>query len=323
MIVDLHPTDDQLLVEESVAGLLARRLPVDRLRYPAAGQAATEHAIWDEFAEIGLFGLGLPEASGGVGYGLPEEVLVARALGRHLGSPAVLATMVAAHLAAEAAEAGLLLGILAGHVRAGFAQTVAEGELQLIDAGRADRLVLLGPQGAVLIDATSLSKRRTVQSIDETLALERAGLPALGASDPAIADRASLLLAAALVGIAQATLDMAVDYAGTRQQFGRPIGAFQAIKHLCADMAVRAAAAEAQLFHAAATAGLVADGEAEIAASRLLAADAALANAKANIQIHGAMGFTAECNAHLYLKRAHVLAMLGSSRGRELRRVLG
>ncbi|MGJ3627928.1 acyl-CoA dehydrogenase family protein [Sphingomonas sp. MMS24-JH45] len=132
----------------------------------------------------------------------------------------------------------------------------------------------------------------------------------------------SLLLSAYLTGVAQASTAMAVAYAGTREQFGQPIGAFQAVKHICADMATRAAAAEAQTFFAAATFGRGADDGAEVAAARLLAADAALANAKANIQVHGGMGFTAECDAHLLLKRAHLVARLGSDPAKDRIRLI-
>jgi alkylation response protein AidB-like acyl-CoA dehydrogenase len=88
-------------------------------------------------------------------------------------------------------------------------------------------------------------------------------------------------------------------------------------------MATRAAAAEAQTFHTAVIFGNGLNDSAEVAAARMLAGEAALANVRANIQIHGGMGFTAECDAHLLLKRAHLLAALGTSRAAERRRLLG
>ena len=130
------------------------------------------------------------------------------------------------------------------------------------------------------------------------------------------------VLAAYLVGIAVATRDAAVGHARQREQFGQPIGAFQAIKHQCADMAVRAAAAEAQVRYAAVSFGRSGEDRTQAAAAWLLATGAALANAKACIQIHGAMGFTAECDVHMFLKRAHVVAALGSDRVPEDRRSL-
>ena len=159
--------------------------------------------------------------------------------------------------------------------------------------------------------------------MDETIALARITIPAPPLERSAAAERSSLLIAAYLTGIAQGATTMAVGHAKVREQFGQPIGAFQAIKHQCADMATRAAAAEAQTFHAAVTFGHGLDDASEVAAARMIAGTAALANAKANIQIHGGMGFTAECDAHLLLKRAHLMTALGSRPAGERRRLLG
>lgn len=316
MIVDLLPSEEQQLIDDSVRGLLAERLPVERLRETASHAARAERAAWDDFAGLGLFGTGVAEAQGGLGLGAAEECLVARALGRNLVSLSLVAQMAAAHLAAED---GQRQALIAGTARAAFANRLDAGIAQAIDAEGADWLILLDG-GARLIAAPAPSA--TVDCIDETVALTHVPAGTPGAPRDAAGDRVSLLLGAYLTGIAQATLDMAVAYAGTREQFGQPIGAFQAIKHGCADMAVRAAAAEAQVLHAAVTLGGGLDDRAEIACARLLATDAALRNAAANLQVHGAMGFTAECDAHLYLKRARLIAVLGSSRQAEQDRLL-
>lgn len=317
MIVDLHPSEEQQLIEDSVTALLRQKLPVERLREPASHGAAAERAVWQDFADLGLFGLGLAEALGGVGLGAPEEALAGRALGRHLASPALLAQMIAPHLAQDE---DLRAALVAGTSRAAFANLLSPGKAQLIDAAGADHLVLLA-SGAALVPAPGDAE--PIAGLDETLAFAHAAIAENAATRGPATLRVSLLLAAYLTGLAEAAQAMAVDYAKTREQFGQPIGAFQAIKHSCADMAVRSAAAAAQLFSAAITLGQGRDDEAEVAAARLLAADAALANAKANLQVHGGMGFTAECDAHLFLKRAHVIAMLGSSRRAEQARLLG
>ncbi len=122
--------------------------------------------------------------------------------------------------------------------------------------------------------------------------------------------------------MAEAARDLAVDYAKTREQFGRPIGSFQAIKHRCADMAITARALRAQLGMATlALHGGWPDAGLQVDTCRLLAARTALANAAACIQIHGGMGFTAECDAHLYLLRAHLYEHLGGPRGAMLQRL--
>jgi alkylation response protein AidB-like acyl-CoA dehydrogenase len=317
MIVDLHPSEEQQLIEDSILTLLRQALPIERLRDSASHGGAAEHAAWRDFAELGLFGLGVAEDLGGVGLGPAEEALAGRALGRHLAAPSLLAQMIAPHFAEDA---DLRTMLVAGSRRAAFANLLSPGRAQLIDARDAAQIVLLG-HGVALVPAPAAST--PVAGLDETLVLAHAAIDSAPTARGPGALRASLLLAAYLTGIAEAAQAMAVDYARTREQFGQPIGAFQAIKHSCADMAVRSAAATAQVFHTAITLGHSEDDEAEVAAARLLATDAALANAKANLQVHGGMGFTAECDAHLFLKRAHVLAVLGSSRRAEQARLLG
>ncbi len=316
MIVDLLPSEEQQLIDDSVRGLLTERLPVERLRETASHHGRAERDAWDDFAGLGLFGTGIPEVRGGLGLGATEECLVVRALGGNLVSLSVVAQIAAPHLAMEDT---LRAGLIAGKARAAFANRIDAGQALAIDAEGADLLVLLD-ESARLTAAPSLAP--AAGCIDETVALAYVEPGAPASSRETAADRVSLLLAAYLTGIAQATLDMSVAYAGTREQFGQPIGAFQAIKHACADMAVRAAAAEAQTLHAAIGLGAGLDDRAEIACARLLATDAALRNAAANIQVHGAMGVTAECDAHLYLKRARLIAVLGSSRQAEQNRLL-
>jgi alkylation response protein AidB-like acyl-CoA dehydrogenase len=317
MIVDLEPTDDQRLIAESVGGLLAARLPVSRLREEAAHAGAAESALWSELAELGLFGMGLEEDQGGFGYGLPEEVLAARELGVVLASPSVLAQMAAAHLADD----DLRPAIVAGEARCAFAALAYDGTTWLHDADAATHIVLLG-DGAALLPRDTFGALQAVTPMDETTSLSTAASPGPALSRDTAADRISLLLAAAQTGMAQAATAMAVEFAGQRQQFGQPVGSFQAIKHMCADMAVRAAAADAQVRYCAIGFGRTAEARREIAAARWLAGDAAIENAKANIQVHGGMGFTAECDAHLFLKRAHLFASLGSSRRAEERRIV-
>jgi len=132
--------------------------------------------------------------------------------------------------------------------------------------------------------------------------------PPLAGDAATLRTLATLLAAAEAVGVAERTLEDSVEYAKVRQQFGRPIGSFQAVKHRCADMAVRAEVARSLTTFAAVA---LAEGEEtaprHVAAAKVLASDAALANAADNIQNHGGMGFTWEADAHIYLKRAWLL----------------
>lgn len=317
MIFDLFLSDEQRLLVESLQTFLSDALPVERLRHPTGFGAQQERNLWSQLAGLGLFGFAIPEVNGGVGYGLPEEVLASQALGRYCVSSTVLATMLAAHIAKSLNEIELCRALCVGQARACFANPLEGGEVQLIDAEACDWVVLLA-QSTSLIARADVENWRQVRSFDEGIAMER-GKPKAGCQfTPPWGERASLLIAAFLVGNSQATVDMAVSYVSNREQFGQAIGAFQAIKFGCADMAVRAAAAEAQTFYAAMV-GADDDVEstAQIASARWLARTAAIDNAKANIQFHGAMGFTAECDAHLYLKRALLFASLGSDQRKE------
>lgn len=323
MIADLLPTEDQTLVQDSIASFLADRLPVERLGAETTAGGAAERACWAELTALGLFGLGLPEARGGVGYGLPEEVIAARELGRALASPTVLATILAVHLAAD--QPDLVAKFANGETRAAFANRLEPDGLavQLLDAEGADHLVIWDEAGATLIPAASASQRTVRPAMDETVQVERAALADEGLKGGIkLALRADVLACAYLTGTAEATLAMAVEYAKVRRQFDQPIGAFQSIKHACADMAVRAEAARALTYYAALALETEAPGyAAEVAAARLIARRAAIENAKVNIQVHGAMGFTQESAAHLYLKRAHLIAALNASLGRDLARL--
>jgi alkylation response protein AidB-like acyl-CoA dehydrogenase len=122
-------------------------------------------------------------------------------------------------------------------------------------------------------------------------------------------DSGRFSVAAGCVGICQGCVDASVSYAKEREQFDRPIGSFQAVKHILADMLVRAEVARAAVYAAAVTCDQPEVGDAGrlVAGAKLLAAEAAVANGKACVQVHGGMGFTWEVDAHLYLKRAWVL----------------
>ncbi len=319
MIVDLTPSDDQRMIEDSVLSFLSDHLPVERLRETTSAGGAAESALWGELAALGLFGMGISEDAGGLGLGLAEEALVARALGRHLASPSVLAQMIAPHIAEEARQGDLI----SGATRAAFANSLDDSHAHLIDGNHADMILLMRDSGSVLLQRDTAGAAAIVQGMDETVSLARISLSASPTTRSSATERASLLIAAYLTGIAQGATALAVDYAKVREQFGQPIGAFQAIKHQCADMATRAAACDAQTFHAAVTFGHGLDDASEVAAARMLAGRAALANAKANIQIHGGMGFTAECDAHLFLKRATLMNMIGNCPAAERHRLLG
>ncbi|MBX3529078.1 MAG: acyl-CoA/acyl-ACP dehydrogenase [Rhizobiaceae bacterium] len=299
-MIDLGVNDDQRQMVEGAVALLAEHAPVARLR-PSGKPVDPHRAI----AEWGWFGVGLPEARGGLGLGVAEEMLLAFEAGRHLLSPSVAATTLAAHLAPE----DVLAALLTGEARAALALATGRDVLAFDVEGASLIAVVDGEE--VWLAQVSAFRGTTVSGFDEAVYASRGTVDRASrlASEPAF--RARLLIAASLAGIARATCDLAVAYAKVREQFGQPIGAFQAVKHICADMGVRAYAAEAQVRMAAAACADTPDaGAFQIGAAALTALRAARTNAEDAIQVHGGIGFTAECEAHFYLKRAHLLGQL-------------
>jgi alkylation response protein AidB-like acyl-CoA dehydrogenase len=338
--MDLLPSPEQDEIVAAVAGLLSAELPTPR---PSDGQTMPpplDRALWARCAGLGWFGLGLDPAAGGVGYGLVEEALVFREIGRYLAPGPFLPTVLGARVAAAAAVAGHVAGAtdLAGAIvdgttvvgladlRHGRCTTdEVDGDLDLHDCAEADLALVVTPDGAALVEVTALEVGEPVGCLDPatTLATARAThvrplASATSAVEP-IFRRGAVLVAALLTGVAEAARDMGAEHARTRVQFGRPIGVHQAVKHACTDMAVRAEAAGCQTFLAAMTLdGGLADAAFQVASAKVVATDAALRNARANIQVHGGMGFTWEHGAHRLLKRAHVLGWLFGDRSHHL-----
>jgi alkylation response protein AidB-like acyl-CoA dehydrogenase len=317
--MDLTLGAEQETIRDSIRAFLAQRLPLARLRALADDATGVDAEAWREAAALGWFGLGLPEAAGGAGYGLPEEMILFVELGRALAPGPWLGTLVAAHTLGPAAA-----DLLAGRRRVALVDDPddalgrgprLEGRASgVADAGAAQGLLVLGRSTVryVAADANGIEVHPH-PSMDPTRRLARitfasAAAERLDADAAALRRVATVLAAAEAVGVAERTLEMSVAYAKVRHQFGRPIGSFQAVKHRCADMAVRAEVARSAVTYAAVA---LRDGEGDVErqahVAKALATAAALANASDNIQNHGGMGYTWEADAHLYLKRAWLL----------------
>jgi alkylation response protein AidB-like acyl-CoA dehydrogenase len=330
--MDLMPSDEQRSIVASVSEFLAEKMPTSRVRTLGGVDLATLSDFWQQAAAQGWFGLGLPEANGGAGYGLPDEALLLKEIGRHVTPGPVLATLLAARVAALGGETELAGRVLAGQEPVGLAVPVpgtqldgdgkVRGTFDLLDAAHTSYLLVSTPTGSSLVSAAECTERRTALPVDdvgsrETAVLDTEALVHLPSEVDDVHLRGTVLTTAVLVGICEATRDQATGYAKTREQFGQPIGAFQSIKHRCADMAVGADAAGALLLFAAlAVDEGRPDARFQVQAARVVAEQRALWNARENIQVHGGMGFTAECDAHLYLKRTHLLGLtFGGVRG--------
>lgn len=323
-MVDLLETPEQEQIVAAVDDFLRGKLPLDRLRTNTKRPPTGDVALWREMAELGWFGLGLPEARGGIGYTVTEEMLVFRQLGRHVTTPAVLAGVLGARVAAAAGKADLAASILSGAVRPAIANphgpveigATVSGQFHLFEDYDAPLVLVWDDKHAALLERSAIASAKTLPPLDDRLSLQLVTLKgtAVAVTSEPVHRQASILIAAMLTGVAEAARDAAVEYAKIREQFGQKIGAFQAIKHRCSDMAVKAEAALSQtVFAAISEAGGKSDAAFQAAAARIAAADAGVFNSVNAIQIHGGIGFTADCEAHRFLKRAHVLARLGGT----------
>jgi alkylation response protein AidB-like acyl-CoA dehydrogenase len=300
-MIDLSLSDEQRELVDSAAGLLSERSPVSRLR--PSGDHSDVHSL---LADWGWFRVGLPESAGGLNLGIAEEALLYLEAGRFLLSPSVLATTLAAGLAA----ADLRVPLLDGSRRAALVMAAGENGAYCFDRNNAALLVMIDTDGVALFPVDAF-RGEPVAGLDESVAMEKGRLDRQICLSRESGQRAVLLTAAMLAGIARASCDLAVEYAKVRQQFGQPIGAFQAVKHHCANMALYAFSAEAQVRMAAASvADPVGSRVFQLAAAARTAMVAARTNGATAIQVHGGMGFTAECAAHFYLKRSHLLSEL-------------
>jgi alkylation response protein AidB-like acyl-CoA dehydrogenase len=316
--MNLELSAEQSSIAETAAEYLAKELSEPRIRELADGAGPSlDDANWSRCAGLGWLGLGLAEEFGGVGLGLAEEVMLFREFGRYLTPGPFLSSTLGARVAAVAGNGELARAIASGRRRVGL--WVSGGSdpavpSLVVDGARGDLALTLADQGAEL---TLIESVERVPGIDPGVRTGRAILGAVVAgADGDFLDRARVLLAAQLLGIVEAVRDLSAEYARTRTQFGTAIGAFQAVKHRCADMAVAAYATVGQVFQAA----LLVDARAEdarfhAANAYVLATIAATSSVTDTIQNLGGIGFTWEHRAHLYVKRALVLErLLGSQR---------
>jgi alkylation response protein AidB-like acyl-CoA dehydrogenase len=328
---DLVLNDEQAMIADSVRQFLEGELPLARLRPNAPRR--DEGQLHAAMAELGWFAIGIPENAGGMGLGIAEEMLVQRGCGGHLVSPSVLASVIAVHLAYAAGDEQLWQDLIAGELRAALAVPVGDdpgGPLEALAFGwsEGDLLLTWNKAGAGLFDPSGRADVGKDESLDDSLTLHRGMLDvkqALHWTDAAtkpLGARANLLLAARLTGLADAACALATEYAKQREQFGRPIGSFQAIKHRCADMALRAETSGYLTALAALKLGAgVPDAGTQVAMAKLKASDAARENGRAVIQIHGGLGFQSECDAHWFMKRANVYDQLGGDMYAQAREV--
>ncbi len=303
--MDFELTDDQIALQEGLRSFCSGRFPIEVVRAVEA-TGGIDRDRWRELADMGTFALRLAEDAGGVGLGTADAVLAFEELGRAL----VPGPLVWTHLAA-----GLVDGAATGEVVVtGIERDDASGVIEF--PATADVLLILDTDGAWRVDVADLALAPLDPPLDPLTPVARLTAPLpQGAkvldAGPAAELRltGAALTAGQLLGISTATTDLAVAFAKERVQFDRPIGQFQALKHLMADMLTRSEVARGAVYAAGVT---VDDPEVgpvarAVAAAKLTAGEAAVENTKTCVQVHGGMGYTWEVDAHLQLKRAYVL----------------
>jgi alkylation response protein AidB-like acyl-CoA dehydrogenase len=315
-------TDDHQAIKSTAHDFLAARFKPERLRELAeAGEY--DEAVWTEIAELGWPGIFVGEGHGGQELGQVELTIVQEELGYAL-APTPFFSNAAAGLAIAYAGSDeqrdrWLPGIASGEQR-GTVGVVTDGAAPLVpDADTAELIVLVENGGATAVEAANVQVER-VDTIDSTRRFFRVeangGGESLEGDVGAALQRIEIALAAELVGVAQRTMEMAVEYAKERKQFDRPIGAYQAVSHSCAQMLLETEGARATTLYAS----WVADHEPESLAlassmAKAYAADAGWRVTAAALQVHGGIGFTWEHDLHFFLKRARTDgALFGSAR---------
>ena len=305
--MDFRLNDDQQALQEGVRAFCEGRVPLERL-HALCDTGGFDADLWRDLAELGVFSLRLDESRGGVGLGMADAVVVFAELGRSLVPGPLLWT----HLAA-----GWVEGAAAGEAVVGGLDLMQPNADPLLVAhlDRLDALLLLRADGIYRADPRALGGEPVRIPLDPLTPLhwlseapdgERIGGPGDAAQ---LRLEGSALAATLLFGIAEATQELAVSYALEREQFGRPIGGFQALKHMIADTFVRQELSRAAVYAAGATLDdpEVGDGPRAVASAKLIAGEAALKNARTCLQVYGGMGYTWEMPCHYYLKRAWVL----------------
>jgi alkylation response protein AidB-like acyl-CoA dehydrogenase len=320
--VNFDFTDDQQAIKRTANELLTARFKPERVR-ELSEEGRHDEEAWKEMCELGWAGIFIDEDRGGQGLGIVELVILLEELGYAL-APVPFLSNAAAGLALEHAGSDeqkerWLPGIASGEAR-GTVAVLKDGEARLVpDADSAEVIVLLSADGSGTVVEASEAEVEPFDAMDRTRRFARVraeGSDPLPGDAQGALDRIVTALAAETVGVAQKAMEMAVEYARERKQFGRPIGSYQAVSHRCAQMLLEVEGSRSASYYAA----WCADAEPEslpaaAAMAKAYSSDAGWRVCGSSLQVHGGIGFTWEHDLHFFLKRAKTNAMLyGSAR---------
>jgi alkylation response protein AidB-like acyl-CoA dehydrogenase len=314
-------SQEQLLFAASLRGVLQERVTIDALRRHAEIGNGFDAELWDRLVELGLPGLLVPERFGGAGLGVLDAAVAAEVLGgaaafTPFAGSVVMATLAFMLGASEALQAAWLPRIAAGEVRFGVGISANGGQIHAaIDAGVPTHLLVYLPDGHAAIVAAGQATRHMRRSIDRTrpltdvtfdpaqaIILDAANAP--HAAMRRVLDAGRVVLAADTLGAAQHMFDAALSFVKQREQFGRIIGGFQAVKHQFADMATMLEPCRAMVWYAAYAQDALPD-EARVTALQAKAhlGDVGREIARMATEAHGGMGFTDLLGLHYWFKR--------------------
>ena len=352
--MDFDLSADQVALRDAAAALLDDRCDMAAVHRACDG-GGFDAGLWAAMVEQGWTGIAVPEALGGVGLGTVEAAVLLEQTGAHLAPVPLLQQLAALAVLADGPWGARLLS---GEAVACVARTPLERAGDGSVSGRPEP-VIYGARADVLVAPATATARTPMDDMpapagDELVAVDLAGIarspePAMdqtrelawieldaapavtvgGAEEAAVhLERGAVFHSAEMLGGAETVMNLAVEYAKVREQFGRPIGSFQAVKHRCADMLVDVEGMRSAVYHAAwalgaagpnaalgaATAGDpatlgeggTADAAAAAATAKIWCSDAAVRVAESALQVHGGIGFTWEADVHLYLKRAQL-----------------
>jgi alkylation response protein AidB-like acyl-CoA dehydrogenase len=332
--------DEQLLLQSTVRDFLRKESPPAVVRKLWASETGHDPALWAQLAELGVLGAVVPEAHGGLGLDERDLVLLLEETGRAaLPVPVVATAAVAAPLLGELAETGASGTALAGH----WLPKLAAGEA-IVAIGHPENPFVAD---APLADLLLLAHGAELHAVERTPALRCVRRPA---NDPgrrlyavawqprpetcvarggvarrlldAAFERGALACAAQLLGATEQMLALAVAYAGQREQFGRPIGSFQAVQHQLADAKVQLEYARPVVYKAAWSVACRAPSRSvDVSHAKLAASAAGDFTARRALQVHGAIGYTWEQDLHLWMRRAWSLALDWGAAPQHLARV--
>jgi alkylation response protein AidB-like acyl-CoA dehydrogenase len=340
-------SESQQILKDTARKFFAGESPIAAVRKAMETDTAYDAALWTKLAEQGFTGIVAPEEHGGMGLGKVELILLMEEAGYALlpgpfFSTVALAGTVIDACASSEQKKKYLARIAAGQARSTVALVEAAGswdieslrissagnkltgkKLFVTDAAVADFIVVVARDGVFVVDAKApglhieamkgMDLARTIYSVEFK---DTPAEPLGNASGLAAAlNVATASLCAEMTGGMQRTLELTVAYAKTRKQFGKPIGIFQAVQHLCADMYLETESSRSAVYYAAwALEENTPDASTSVSVAKMYASDAARNVGNRGIQVHGGMGFTWENDIHLYYRRAKASeTMLGDA----------